>query len=470
MKNIFLKSGLLSLFVLGLFSSCASDDHYTVPENTLTTYELTTTTTVAVVKTAAPIVDDTPPSLTPPIEYTTDDVIEAYVTSSDAQGTFYKSISFQTIPTDGSNPIGFSVPVNATTLFGEGFTPGRKVYIKLKGLYIGIVYGSLQIGSLYEGTIGRISEFEYKDHLFPSSTVKPESAMLRTLTLAQAYTDANQNTLVDVDGVEFSDSSINRTDYDVDSGGGATNHMLTSTAGGIERIIRFSSFAPFTGKTVPTGSGKVRGVLTKYQSDFQFIVRYESDIQLTLPRFDAAPAVGGTAMVYGGTLNEPFTSYTTTNQSVFPKYINDPVIGSRVWQLKTFSGNKYIEMSSFNGSGNPGVPAKTLFLVPVDFTTANTFTFKKEIRYNSGGIALKVYYVTAANYTLGTQVNMSNFVDITTSFNISYPGIGSSENSFSSPGTYNIPSGLTGNGYFVFEYIGTDTITTTVQIDDIVIN
>jgi hypothetical protein len=466
MKKIFLKSGLLFALTIGLFIGCASDDHYTTPKDNLVTYELTPTISVQDVKNDA----TTASVLTPLDVYTADDIIEAYVTSSDAQGTFYKSISFQTIPTDGSNPVGFSVPVNATTLFGKGFTPGRKVYIKLKGLYTAIVYGGLQIGSLYEGTIGRISEFEWKNHLFPSSTIEPESAMVRTLTLAQAYSDANQNTLIDIDGVQFSDGSIGRSYYDIDSGGGATNHMLSSTAGGPERIIRFSSFAPFTGKMVPTGSGKIRGVLTKYQSDFQFMVRYESDIQLTGLRFDSSPPVGGTAMVFGGTLNEPFTSYTTNNQSNFPKYINDPTLGSRFWQLKTFSGNKYIEMSSFNGSGNPGVPAKTLFLVPVDFGAANSFTFKKEIRFYSGGASLKVYYVTAANYTLGTPANMSNFVDITSSFNIGYPAIGSSENTFSSPGTYNIPAGLTGNGYFVFEYIGTTTITTTVQIDDIIIN
>ena len=65
---------------------------------------------------------------------------------------------------------------------------------------------------------------------------------------------------------------------------------------------------------------------------------------------------------------------------------------------------------------------------------------------------------------------MSTFVNITPSFTISYPAIGSSENSFNSAGTYAIPAGLTGNGYFVFEYVGTTTVTTTVQIDDIVIN
>lgn len=126
-------------------------------------------------------------------------------------------------------------------------------------------------------------------------------------------------------------------------------------------------------------------------------------------------------------------------------------------------------MSGFAGSGNPGVPAKVLFFVPVDFTAANNFTFKKEIRYNAGA-ALNVYYVTAANYTPGSPVNMSSFVNITSNFTINYPAIGSSENSFSSPGTYPIPASLTGNGYFVFEYVGTTTVTTTVQLDDIVIN
>ncbi len=459
MKKIILKSGLLLSVTVALFSGCASDDHYTTPKNTLTTYELTTTRTVASVNSAA---------TGTPVQFTADDIIEGYVTSSDEKGTFYKSISFQTIPTDGSNPIGFSVPINLTSTYGKGFTPGRKVFIKLNGLYAAKVFGSLQIGSLYNGTIGRISEFEWLDHLFPSSTIVPESEMVRTLTLAQAYTDAVQNTLVELSAVQFSDGSLNRTYYDVDSGGGATNHMLASSAGGAERIIRFSSFAPFSGNNVPSESGQIRGVLTKFNSDYQFIVRYESDIKLTQPRFDINPPLGGTALVYSGVLNEPFTPYAV-NSSVFSNYINDPVVGNRVWQIKSFNTTKYLEMSSFGGGGNPGVPAKVLFFVPVDFTTANNFTFKELIRFNAGE-ALKVYYVTAANYTPLSPVNMSSFVNITSNFTITYPAIGSSETSFTSAGTYSIPVSLTGNGFFVFEYVGTTTVTTTVQIDDIEIN
>lgn len=458
MKKIILKSLLLISISIGI-SSCVNDDSYSTPTNTLETYELTTTTTVAAVNTAA---------TTTPVEYTADDIIEAYVTSNDESGTFYKSISFQTIPTDGSAPIGFSVPIDVTTLYGEGFTPGRKVYIKLKGLYTAKVFGSMQIGSLFEGGVGRISVFQWKNHLFPSATIVDEDTFVRTLTLAAAYTDANQNTLVELDAVQFADSSINRTYYDVDSGGGATNHLINAITGGTQRIIRFSSFAPFTGNQVPLGSGKIRGVLSKFNSDFQFIVRYESDIKLNDPRIDVYPAIVGNANVFSATVNEPFSTYST-NQTNFPKYINDAVVGARYWQLKSFSSNSYIEMSSFNGSGNPGIPANVLFFVPVDFTAANNFTFKEEIRFNAG-TALKVYYVTSANYTPGQPVNMSLFTNITSSFNITYPAIGSSENAFNSAGTYAIPASLTGTGYFVFEYIGTNTVTTTVQIDDIVIN
>jgi len=462
MKNLILKSVLLLSLTTGMLTSCVNDDKYGTPENTLTTYELVPTTTVAAVLGATNAI---------PTEITTEDIIEAYVTSSDEKGTFYKSISFQTIPTDGSNPIGFSVPINATTLYGKGFTPGRKVYIKLHGLYSAIVYGSMQIGSLYQPSpadpieVGRLSEFDWKSHLFPSSTIVPESEFVRTMTLNAAYTDAVQNTLIELDVVQFSNASINRTYYDIDSGGGATNHTLISPAGGTERIIRFSSFCPFTGKRVPSGSGKIRGVLTKYSTDFQFIVRYESDIKLDLDRFDTSPPVVGTALTYTGALTENFTSYAT-NLSVFPKYINDPVIGSRYWQVKTFGGNKYMQMSSFGGTPEAN---RTCFIVPVDFTAANNFSFKTLSGFDNGS-CLKVYYST--DYTPGSDLTAATLVDITSSFNIPNGPASAYASSFTSSGVYAIPPTLLGNGYFIFEYIGNGNggVTTTMEVDDFLIN
>jgi hypothetical protein len=63
-------------------------------------------------------------------QYKYDDVIEAYVVSSDEAGNFFKSISFQTLAT-ATTPTGFSVPVDASNLYIE-FRVGNKVYVKLK--------------------------------------------------------------------------------------------------------------------------------------------------------------------------------------------------------------------------------------------------------------------------------------------------------------------------------------------------
>lgn len=446
----------------GLLTGCANNDYYEAPESSLTTYELTTNATVAEINSAATAA---------PVLFTEDKIIEAYVTSNDEKGTFYKSISFQSIPTDGSAPIGFSVPINVTTLYGKGFTPGRKVYIKLRDLYCARVYGSLQIGSLYEGTIGRISEFSWRNHLFPSNTVVPESSFVRTLSLADAYDDANQNTLIELENVQFSDSSINRTYYDIDSGGGATNHLLVSSAGGDEQIIRFSSFCPFTGKTVPSKSGKIRGVLTKYESDFQFIVRYESDIKLTEDRFDTTPSLGGTDIQYLGSLSENFESYSASNK-VFPKYINDAFQGTRYWAIESFSNNKYLKLSAFSSNSDFQEQNNVAyFIVPVNLTAANSMSFKTQDRFNVGDV-LKVYYST--DYVPFSNIANATLVDITNRFTIASGTTGSASQPFVNSGVYNFPAALTGNGYIIFEYTGgysfNPDLTTTIHIDDITIN
>jgi hypothetical protein len=468
MKKLILAPITILIISIGIFSSCITSDDYKAPQNTLVTYELQATKTVKEITENAVTVSTTSTPAVLPVLYPTDDIIEAYVTSSDEGGTFFKSISCQTIPTDGSAPIGFSVPVDESTLYGRGFNPGRKIFIKLKGLYVGKVFGSVQIGSLFRGSIGRISKFEWQKHLFPSATKVAEDSFVRTLSLAEAHKDEIQNTLIEIDAVQFADGSLNRTFYDIDSGGGATNHNLISTTGGTQRVIRFSSFAPFTGKMVPTGSGKIRGVLSKFNTSFQFVVRYESDIKLVNARVDVTPAIVGNENVFSSSLNEPFNGYSV-NQSNFPKYINDAFVGNRYWQLKSFGSNSYIEQSAFNGGGNPGLNLKTYFFVPVDFSAASTFTFKEAMRFNSGN-ALKVYYVTSANYAPGGVVDIKKFVNITTSFNITYPAPGASENNITSAGIYAIPPALTGTGYFVFEYNGSSTVTTTVQIDDIAVN
>ena len=284
---------------------------------------------------------------------------------------------------------------------------------------------------------------------------------MRTVSLAQAATPANLNTLIEIENVEFADSSIGRTYFDVDSGGGATNHLITDIAGGTPRFFRVSSFAPFSTHRVPKESGRIRGVMTRFGNDYQFLIRVEGDVKLTQPRVDVFPPIVGNAIQFVSSLNENFEGIAV-NTTIFPAYINDPVVGSRLWKVKTFGGNQFIEMSSFGGT--PEVN-KTMFYIPVDMTAASTFSFKTLALFYSGQ-TLKVYYTT--NYTAGSDVNSATLVDITANFAISADQAG-----FTPSGVFQIPSNVTGNGFFIFEYNGSGLVpkvTTNMQIDDIVIN
>lgn len=437
--------------------SCINNDNYSEPDLTGECSDLTPTKTV---------LDIAATATTTAQQYMADDVIEAYVTSSDEGGNFYKSISMVSV--DGTK--GFSMPIDAYNLYTK-YEPGRKVYIKMKDRYYAnnTQTASLDLGSLYAGTqVGRISGVEYEAAIKRSCTKVDESTLVNHLTIAAAKNNANTNKLVELDGVQFAESSVGKKYFDKSlnavSTWTATNHTLTDASGNTI-IVRVSEFANFSSKNVATGNGKIRGILTKYNSDFQFMIRTENDVQLNGPRVDSAPPIGGSALTYDATLNEPFTSYLTANQQVFPKYINDAVQGSRYWQVKTFSGNKYIQMSSFGGTPEAN---RTLFFVPVDFTAASTFSFMSKLGFSNGN-PLKVYYTT--NYVPGSDATTATLTQIM-GLTIS-PGLATGyPTSFTPSGTWNIPGTLTGNGFIVFEYVGNGSggTTTTAQIDDILIN
>ncbi|WP_396138886.1 DUF5689 domain-containing protein [Flavobacterium sp.] len=457
MKNIKL---IVTTVILATLSSCVNGDDYGVPD--------LSNDCVTIVKTKE-VSDITNSATATTVPYTTSetvvDYIEAYVTSSDEGGNFYKSISMMSL--DGLK--GFSMPVDNYNLYTE-FEPGRKVTIKLdKNRYFNKQHGSTVIGSSYNAGVGRVSGVEYKNVILRSCTDVNENDIKKNLTIAVAKNDQYLNMLIEFDAVQFTDASLGKKYYDatLNSFGGATNHEITDQFGN-KVILRASEFATFASNAVPSQNGKIRGVMTKYNSDYQFMIRTLKDVDLTNSRLDIDlyPPIGGTAIVYDAALNEPFTSYTTTNQQVFPKYINDAAVGSRYWQRKVFGGNTYIQMSSFGGTPEAN---RSLFIVPVNMTTANTLSFKTKDGFNNGAV-LKVYYTT--NYVQGSQITTATLVNITSSFTIASGSTSGYATNFTNSGTYNIPAGVTGNGFFVFEYVGNGSggATTTMQIDDIVIN
>uniref|UniRef100_UPI00404B304A DUF5689 domain-containing protein n=1 Tax=Flavobacterium sp. TaxID=239 RepID=UPI00404B304A len=455
---------ILGIAIATSIASCVTSDDYGTPDLSAECTDLTVTKTVQ---------DITSTSTGAYQQYLGDDIIEAYVTSSDEGGNFYKSLSLVSV--DGL--IGFSMPIDAYNLYTK-YEPGRKVFVNMKDRYFVTENSSTVIGSLYNGNtpanpsddeVGRISGVEYETIITRSCFKENEDNIVKNLSITAAKNNANLNMLIEFDAVQFTDASLGKTYFDasLNNLGGATNHEITDEFGS-KIIVRVSEYATFAAGSVPSESGKIRGVLTKFGSDFQFMVRTLNDIKLTDTRLviDFSPPIVGGSLVYNSTLNEPFTSYTITNQQNFPAYINDAAIGSRYWQAKLFGGNRYIQMSSFGGTPEAN---RSLFIVPINMTAANTLQFKTKTGFNNGA-TLKVYYTT--DYVPGNQITTATLTDITSNFSIDNGPASGYSADFLNSGVYSIPAGVTGNGFFVFEYTGNGTSgpSTTMQIDDIVVN
>ena len=346
-----------SITIVILFTSCVNEA-VDVPRLTCTQSDLTVNRTVAEVRENANAIVT---------QYQYDDIIEAYVVSSDESGNFFKSISFQTLATATTPAIGFSVPVDASNLYID-YRLGNKVYIKLKDQYTDISFGGMRIGSIFvnsynEGGVGRLSQNDYKKVLNASCKNVKEELLIKTISMQELLNDSNLNTLVELSDVQFTADAIGRHYFEeTNNVGGATNWGLMDKLGN-QLYFRTSSFANFSSSLVPNGSGKVRGVLTKYGTDYQLLPRSEKDVVITGIR--TAPF-----------FSEDFETVINKSNLSIPGWANIVQKGALFWKGTVYSGNGYAE---FNISGAKVVSNVAWLISPkidMDKHTNEVLTFR----------------------------------------------------------------------------------------------
>lgn len=436
MKTNILKSVFFVALTVGAFSSCVNDDDYNTPVLDCTQPNLTANRTVQ------QVIDASGP-LVAPYAFV-DDVIEAYVVSSDESGNFYKSISFQTLATATTPAIGFSVPIDATNTYID-YRPGNKVYIKMKDLYTDIIYGSMRIGGIYVNTsgqasVGRLPVSLYKQRLIASCTNVSEDDLVKHVTVTELLNDANLNTLLEVSGVQFEDAALGRHYYESTNDiGGATNWKLTDITGRTV-IFRTSSFADFAGSLIPSGNGTVRGVLTKYNADYQFVARSEDDINLN-----------------GARLVPLFQETFSAN---FPLWTKFSVVGPQVWTLDTTFGNpgSCAKMSGFSG-GN--IANEDWLISPaIDLSTVTSATLTFDTATKFAGNALEI--MVSTNYSAGSPAT-ATWTAVTGTLS---PSTGSYI--WTASGPINV-STLTGNSNVrvAFKYTSTTSAAATWEVDNV---
>lgn len=437
----------LLLYFISLLSFCNCNNEIETPKLVCTQPDFT------VNKTVEKVYELSSPTAK---QYSYDDIIEAYAVSSDEGGNFFKTISFQTKASEENLAIGFSIPVDASNTYID-YRVGNKVYVKLKNQFTDLYYGGLRIGDLYvsgsgDPTIGRISQNEIKNVLNASCTIINENELVESLSIEEALNDSKLNTLIELNNVEFTEEALGRHYFEeTNNVGGSTNWNLRDNTGN-QIIFRTSSYAKFADHFVPEERGKVRGILTKFGSDYQLMVRFESDI------------------VMEGKRNTPFFSedFQSVKNNVnfaLPGWSNVVEKATKLWKSMVYSGNGYAEFNTTSTTAAENIAWLISPKINLSGYKNSMLSFRSaqhDLKIDSPLNTLEVYIST--NFD-GSNLSKTKW----TKLEAKIPSLSTPARQFISSGGIDL-SAYSGNINIAFRYVGSGkdkTLNGAFMVDDV---
>ncbi|MGB7394025.1 MAG: DUF5689 domain-containing protein [Pricia sp.] len=270
MKNILLRFVMIALGVV-CFSACVKGRDFDAPpadcpkELADNKTDMSVTATFAEVK--ALYEDQT-------IQIQEDLIIEGYVASSDAAGNFFSVLYFQDSPTDPSEGFEIELDSRDSHLF---YPVGSKVYIKLKGLYLGKSKDVFKLGGVFTSfgniSVGRLPATVVDRHIFTSCEEK--SAIVPTLISLPDIPKKLTNTLVRLENVEISQDELGQP-FAMERE--ETERILTDCNDN-EIILLNSGYSDFQAEPLPEGNGSVTGILLRENDTYRIAVRDLNDIE-----------------------------------------------------------------------------------------------------------------------------------------------------------------------------------------------
>lgn len=192
-----------------------------------------------------------------------DIIIKGVVVANDESGNLYKKLIIQ------DETAGIELALDKTNLYNE-FKLGQRVYVKCKGMYIGDYNNLIQLGYLYNNTIGRLPEVFMKNHIFRDSLAGPVPEPRVTALNQLNYSLIS--TLVKFENVRFNEPGQEWAPQSAD----ATNRTMIGTGGSL--VVRTSKYSNFASDLIPTGYGDVTGILSIFGSTYQLTIRDRNDL------------------------------------------------------------------------------------------------------------------------------------------------------------------------------------------------
>ncbi|MDT7828686.1 DUF5689 domain-containing protein [Pricia sp. S334] len=259
------------IFVLtgSMLLSCVKDRSFDPPSADCA-MELVANTTYAEVKNL--YVDET-------MQIQQDLVIEGYVVSSDEAGNFFSALHFQDSPTDPAEGFQIEIDLRDSHLF---YPIGTKIFIKLKGLYLGKSKEVFKIGGVFtsfgNASVGRLPSPVVESHIFVAcdgkTAVEPTPVSLPDLPKNLT------NTLVRFEDVEIAEEELGQS-FAVERE--ETERHLTDCNDN-EVVLLNSGYSDFQAELLPEGRGSITGVLLREKDEYRLAIRSLEDISFEKDR------------------------------------------------------------------------------------------------------------------------------------------------------------------------------------------
>lgn len=432
------------LLVGGGFLACVNDDDYTIPDFELEEPDVTVNFTIADV---LALLENEPVQINATVPL----YLEGYVVSSDESGNFHKNLVIQDKP---ENPTaGISISTHATDMY-TFFGPGRKVYVRVDGLYVGVFRGIPSLGENGD-EIDHMSVEAFDARVLRSNIIEE---IIPTEISINQVSDLYLNTLVQFNEVEFLAEYAGLTYADSDNTFGANRTIQDCFNNSL--TMRNSGYADFRQELMPTGNGKLVAILSVFNTTYQLFIRDTEDVSFNEERCEE----GGTHPEGGMPYKEDFAGHSAGQGSYvdLPDWTNvNRNGGERRYEVREFNRNNFVQISAY-GSGED--PLEAWLITPgitLDKVSPVLVFDTKDGHFN--GDALTVHVSTDFN----SNIDSATWIDVTNQATIS-TGHSDWENNYTSSGEIDL-SVYEGETVFIgFRYLGADfVITTTYQLDNI---
>ena len=464
MKNLKINTLILLLAVVS-FVSCVQDDEFDVPNGDATELNIPATDIVTINALRSAWEQELITNGNATLTFNEDfagKFLEGYVISTDETGNFFEEVILQD---KASNPTtGVKLVIDSNPLFGR-YDFGRRVYVELNGLSVGIENGVLTLGIESAGSIEPIAESQM------DTFIKRDAMVAEIVPLPMSFADFSEdktNLFVRLTDVQFIRSQAlgnNPLTY----AGEASDEfdgerILESCATGATTIFSTSTFASFKSQELATGRGTIDAILTRDFFDDYFIVTVNSLSDVNLDdtnrcdpdTFSCDGPSGGGSIFW----SENFEQFNAIEDYENAGWTNVNVNGGgTLWVIGNFDGSNYAQISGFS-SGESTI--ETWLVTPsidMDTTTEEELFMDIQTNFDNGTI-LSVVFSTDFTGDVTTATWQELDVDIPS-------GPADGFGNFQTVRPVNI-SCLEGNVNIAFLYEGSDpNATTRYHIDNI---